>query len=96
MAEITRSDITNVVERKNDAVVHFVHQDVEYVYFCWMDEVFESHDGDFEDFDIVLSPWRHHDFDTVGIVGRWDKEKQIPIFNDGWLEKSKDFVLPKI
>ena len=103
MPEINRSDVTNVVERKDDAVVHFVYQDVEYSYFCWMNEVFVSHDGDvladvydFEDFDIILNPWRHHDFDTIGIVGRWDKEKQIPVFNDGWLEKSKDFVLPKI
>ena len=96
MPEINRSDVTNVVENKSDAVVHFEYQGVAYVYFCWMDEVFESHDGDFEDFDIVINPWLHDDFDTVGIVGRWDKDKQIPVFKDGWLEKSKNFVLPKI
>ena len=62
MPEINRSDVTNVVECKDDAVVHFVYQDVEYSYFCWMNEVFESHDGDvladvydFEDFDIILN-----------------------------------------
>ena len=39
----------------------------------------------------------HDSNEHFGIVGTWDKEKNLPVFDDGWLEKSVEqgFVIPE-
>ena len=92
MTAIKQSDITNVWEHRENAFVHFDYQHISYVYFKWMKEVFVPGSSDYEDYDIIMNPYKHDQFDDVGIVGRWDEEKQLPVFKEGWVETSKRYV----